>query len=129
MFNIKPRVAVVENDPGILKALERLLIAYGYHAETYSAAELFLQRDAEVHLDCLLLDIMLDGMTGLDLQRILHDTGNAPPIIFITGQSDSSTIRQAREMGCVAFLAKPFEARALWEALNQALDSGVEKCV
>lgn len=121
MTNTVPLVAVVENDLSILKAVERLLIAYGYEAETYSSAELFMRRNSKKTVSCLVLDINLDGISGIELQRILVARGAAPPIIFITGRGDESTIVQAIEQGCIAFLHKPFESHTLRAALNAAL--------
>ncbi|MGZ3158713.1 MAG: response regulator transcription factor [Burkholderiaceae bacterium] len=121
MTNKKPRVAIVENDFGILKAVERLLHAYGYESEIFESAELFLQRSNEKAVDCLVLDINLDGMSGIELQKKLVGQGFAPPIIFITGRGDEPTIAQAIDMGCVAFLHKPFESRSLQSALHIAL--------
>lgn len=121
MKTAKTRVAIVENDPSILKAMERLLLASGYDTEIFHSAEGYLLREGEQRLDCILLDIMLDGITGLNLQKILVDAGKAPPIIFVSGHSDAPTVKQAREQGCAAFLAKPVEARALWGAIEDAL--------
>jgi FixJ family two-component response regulator len=123
MTNHKPRVAVVENDFGILKAVERLLQAYGYESEIFESAELFLQRKNTQTIDCIVLDINLDGMSGIELQKKLVAQGSAPPIIFITGRGDEPTIAQAIDKGCIAFLHKPFESRALQSALNAALHS------
>lgn len=121
MTNNQPVVAVVENDFGILKALQRLLSAYGHEAEMYASAELFLERDQTSKVDCLILDMNLDGMSGLDLQKKLVLQGVAPPIIFITGRGDEITMKQAMEMGCLAFLHKPFESSTLQAAIVKAL--------
>jgi FixJ family two-component response regulator len=121
MTNNKPRVAIVENDFAILKAVERLLHAYGYEPEIFESAELFLQRENKKAIDCLVLDINLDGISGIELQKKLVVQGCAPPIIFITGRGDELTIAQAIDMGCIAFLHKPFESRALQSALKTAL--------
>jgi FixJ family two-component response regulator len=121
MHNTKPVVAIVENDFAILKAVERLLHAYGYDPEIFESAESFLRRANTKEVDCLVLDINLDGISGIELQKKLVTQGSAPPIIFITGRGDEPTIAQAIDMGCIAFLHKPFESRALQSALKLAL--------
>lgn len=120
----KPIVAVVENDPSMVKALRRLLYAYGYKSEVFTSAEMYLQRDSAAPLSCLLLDVNLDGLSGIDLQRALVAMKMAPPIIFISGQGNEETIRTAVDMGCVAFLHKPFESNVLSAAIKQALSIG-----
>ncbi len=116
-------IAVVENDPAMLKALERLLRASGYAPETFVSAESYLARSGSP-VGCLLLDIDLGGISGLALQRRLVDAGTAPPIIFITGETDASARSQAMEQGCLAYLRKPFESAALLSALQGALENG-----
>ncbi|MBI1892231.1 MAG: response regulator [Burkholderiales bacterium] len=118
MLNSKPKVAVVENDSGLLKAVGRLLAASGYEVALFTSAEKYLSRFERTGADYLLLDIALDGMSGLDLQKKLCQEGIAPPIIFITGQGDLPSIGKAIDNGCVAYLHKPFEARSLLNALK-----------
>jgi len=113
-------VVVVENDPAILKAVGRLLRAYQYECELYESAESFLERQSKADIGCLLLDINLGGMSGIELQRKLVAAHKAPPIIFLTSQSDEATLVQAINDGCVAYLYKPFEAQALLQALEAA---------
>eukprot|EP01031_Cornospumella_fuschlensis_P020772 gene20772-25465_t len=81
-------VAVVENDAGMLKALGRLLRAAGYMAQLYPSAEQYLQRGDHSHISCLILDIDLGGLSGIELQQLLVGAGNAPPIVFVTSQID-----------------------------------------
>ncbi len=114
-------MAVVENDPAMLKALERLLRASGYVSEVFTSAEAFLMRRGASAVDCLILDIDLDGISGLSLQKKLVDAGVAPPIIFITGKSDELSRAQATELGCTAYLRKPFESKLLLHAVEEAL--------
>lgn len=121
MKNKKQVVAIVDNDAGLLKAVERLVLAYGFEPETFTSAELYLQRSATKEVDCLVLDINLDGISGLELQKILIANGSAPPIIFITGQGEGSTVKKAIDQGCIAFLHKPFESQQLRSALTVAL--------
>lgn len=124
MTKAKPIVAVIENDSALLKALERLLRAHGYPSELYTSAEEFLEHHPKREIACMILDIDLDGISGLELQSKLVKKGQAPPIIFITGQSDEGCMKQAQEMGCIAYLKKPFESRSLIKALNNATHAG-----
>jgi FixJ family two-component response regulator len=116
-----PIVIVVDNDPAMLKALERLLRARGYASEVFTSAESFLARPSDAPVACMILDIDLGGMSGLELRRRLVGAGNAPPVIFITGQSDGKTHALAEQLGCVAYLKKPFAADALTQAITRAM--------
>ena len=113
-------VAVVENDPGMLKALGRLLRAAGYLAQLYASAELYLQRDDQSDISCLILDIDLGGLSGIELQQMLVGAGKAPPIVFVTSQIDGSFETAAQRLGCLAYLRKPFASQDLLAALQRA---------
>jgi len=121
MHNEKLTIAVVEDDSPLRQAIARLLDVHGYATETFSCAEDYLLRESGVAVDCLLLDIKLQGMSGIELHKELLVQGKAPPVIFITGKDDESVIAQAIDLGCIAFLHKPFESRSLQSALNTAL--------
>lgn len=116
---VQPTVAIVENDDNLRKALKRLLRAHGYQVETYSCAEDFLLRDATIQVDCLVSDIHLDGMSGLDLHRVLRQRGAPPPVAFITGRADKATLAAAVDQGCMAFLHKPIESQVLTRAIQR----------
>ena len=113
-------VAVVENDAAMLKALGRLLRAAGYRAELYASAEAFIGRGAAPQVGCLVLDIDLGGISGIELQQRLADAGDAPPIVFVTSQVDTAFQDKAEALGCLAYLRKPFESHQLMEALHRA---------
>jgi FixJ family two-component response regulator len=119
----KPTVAIVDNDLSFLKALERLVLAFGYHAATYTSAELFLQSLSSANVDCLLLDINLDGISGLDLHRQLVTENKALPVIFISGRADIATLMQGHDVSAASYLQKPFESGSLQTALSLALCS------
>jgi len=121
----RPVVGVVDNDPYILKAVSLLLDAHGYASRDFSSAEDYLQRATDEAVDCLLLDINLDGISGLELQRILLAKGSKVPVIFITGRGDDSTISNAIDLNCVAFLHKPFASSSLRSALRTALQHDI----
>jgi FixJ family two-component response regulator len=118
--NRKLRIAVVENDSALLKALGRLLCASGYEPILFISAEAYLECPEKDPADCLLLDIELGDMSGLELQQKLCEDGIQPPIIFITGQSDIPSIGQAIGNGCIAYLHKPFNVCSLLDALRTA---------
>lgn len=120
MESAKLVVAVVENDPGMLKALGRLLRASGYMAQLYPSAELYLQRADHSEVACLILDIDLGGLSGIELQQMLVGSGNAPPIVFVTSQIDGGFEAAAQRLGCLAYLRKPFASQDLLQALQQA---------
>ena len=113
-------VAVVDNDPAMLKALNRLLSAYGHHVETFTSAEAFLNSSSARDAACLVLDIHLDGMSGLELQRMLSDAGSSIPVIFMTGFDTPASKEEALQAGCIEYLRKPFESSALINAIRKA---------
>jgi len=114
-------VAVVDNDPAMLKAMRQLLRAFDYDTELYDSAETFVSSAAESDAICLLVDVQLGGMSGIELKRRLAASGVLTPVIFMTG-SDCEVIRkQAHEAGCVGFLRKPFAASLLLDAIGKAL--------
>ena len=113
-------VAVIDDDPAMLKAVERLLNAMGFDATTYVSAEAFLEGAIASKAECLVLDINLGGISGIELRRRLAASGSTLPTIFITGVDDESTHREAAEVGCVACLHKPFSAKLLIDAIDQA---------
>jgi FixJ family two-component response regulator len=110
----------VDDDAGMLKGIERLLGAYGFATKTFASAEAFLNLDAAAPVDCLLLDIHLGGMSGLELQRQLAASGRKLPVIFMTAFDDEATRMEAQSAGCVAFLHKPFVANLLIGAIELA---------
>jgi FixJ family two-component response regulator len=113
-------VGVVDNDAGMLKALERLLTAHGFVVEPYVSAEAFLDGAIEDELTCLVLDIHLGGMSGIQLHRQLSASGWKLPVIFVTAFDNPDTEREAVDAGCVAYLLKPFPASSLIGAINAA---------
>jgi FixJ family two-component response regulator len=117
---IRPKtIAIVDDDPSMLKGIERLLGAYGFATKAFASAEAFLSPDATVEFDCLLLDIHLGGMSGIELRRRLAASGSTTPVIFMTAFDDDATRTQAQKAGCVAYLHKPFVAKLLIGAIEQ----------
>jgi FixJ family two-component response regulator len=114
-------VFVIDDDPEIRAAMQRLLEAAGLRAEFFAAAHDFLKRKMPKGPSCLVLDMRLPGMNGLEVQRSLIDAGLGIPIIFITGHGDIPTTVKAMKSGAVEFLTKPFRDKDLLDAIEQAL--------
>jgi FixJ family two-component response regulator len=115
-----PVVFVVDDDVSVREALEHLIIWSGRRAETFASAEEFLARSRTGGPSCLVLDLSLPRLSGLDLQERIVDRTDIP-IIFITGHGDVPTTVQAMKAGAVEFLTKPFSDDVLLEAIDQAL--------
>jgi FixJ family two-component response regulator len=111
-------IAVVEDDPSMLQGLNRLLVARGFRVERFTSAELFLDGLANCEAECLLLDIHLGGISGIDLKRQLTSLGKNLPVIFMTAIDNEATRQEAFDVGCVAYLRKPFLAKLLIDAIN-----------
>lgn len=114
-------VAVVDDDESVRESLPDLLGEFGFNSLVFSSAEEFLASDAVRQMQCLVLDVVMPGMTGLDLQQELKIRGQRIPIIFISAQKDDMIRRRALEQGAVGFLVKPFSDTALLTALNTAM--------
>jgi FixJ family two-component response regulator len=114
-------VAVVEDDTSTLKAIKRLLSARGFQVETWLSAEAFLASGASRYANCLLLDINLGQMSGLELRGQLANSGCTAPIIFMTGNHDERTRQEALKAGCADFLRKPFPSHILFAAIARAI--------
>src|SRR4051812_5869891 len=119
MLMSRPLVAVVDDDPGILKGLERLLNASGYDTAVFDSAEAFLDRPPGRKAACLLLDIHLNGISGIELRRKLAAAGCKLSVIFMTAVDDENVRREAIESGCIALLSKPFPKELLIEAIGK----------
>jgi FixJ family two-component response regulator len=113
-------VVVVDDDHSMLRSLERLLSASGFDAEVFSSAEAFLARTNAREAVCLVLDIHLGGMSGIELRRRLAASGSAVPVVFMTAFDDDRTHEEAMRVGCIACLHKPFPARMLIRAIETA---------
>jgi FixJ family two-component response regulator len=114
-------VIVVDDNSGFLKSVARLLTVHGFTARTFSSAEWLLDSDAARTATCLLLDIHLGGISGIELQRRLAAAGSNCPVIFMTAIDDDATRKEAMEVGCIAYLKKPFAPHLLLDALGKAV--------
>ncbi|HEY7318759.1 MAG TPA: response regulator [Candidatus Binatia bacterium] len=113
-------IVVVEDDPGMKKAIERLLRAAGFHPVSFVSAEELLQTKAADDASCFVLDIHLPGLSGLELGRLLATSSPAKPVIFITGQDEELLRDEAQRLGC-AYFRKPFEGKELLQAIHAAV--------
>jgi len=116
-----PAIFVIDDEPSVRKSLRRLLGAHGFRVEVFESAEQFLKRPPDATLGCVLLDIQMPGLNGLDLQQALAGQHRNLPIVFITGHGDIPTSVRAMRAGAVDFLAKPFDEADLLEAVRRAL--------
>ena len=117
----RPLVSVVDDDESVRESLPDLLKEFGFTVQTFSSAQEFLSSDSLGQTKCLILDVVMPGMTGLDLQQELRRDGHEIPVIFISAQKDAAIREQAFRQGAVKFLCKPFSDTALLEALNLAV--------
>jgi FixJ family two-component response regulator len=121
----KPTVAVVDDDEAVREALANLLASLDLGVAAFASAEEFLAAPARLTAACLITDVQMPGMSGIDLQRHLAASGNRMPIILITAFPLEHLRRQAEEEGAVGFLTKPFDGRVMIDCLEHAL-SGKE---
>jgi len=117
-----PTVFVVDDDPAVRASIQGLLKSASLRSESFGTAEEFLRVKRPDGPSCLVLDVSLPGVNGLDFQRQLGDAGIQIPIIFITGHGDIPMTVKAMKSGAVEFLTKPFLDQALLDAIHQALD-------
>lgn len=116
-------ISVVDDDESIRDATGTLLRSVGYQVATFHTGELFLESDALVRTECLILDIRLPGIDGLELQRRLNASGVGVPIIFMTAHYDQRNRQRAINEGASDFFGKPFAASELLTAIRTALTS------
>jgi FixJ family two-component response regulator len=122
-------VFVIDDDGDVRASIQRLLKTVGLRGEAFASAQDFLQRNMPEGPSCLILDIRLPGMSGLEVQRKLIDAGLSIPIIFISAHADVDMAVRAMKFGAVEFLTKPFRPQELVDAVQQALqrDSGMQR--
>jgi FixJ family two-component response regulator len=121
MAEVRPIVFVVDDDISVRESLELLIRSEGLHVETFESAQGFLARPRPIVPSCVVLDVSLPGLSGLDLQRSIATERRKMPIIFITGHGDIPMSVQAMKAGAVEFLTKPFNDHALLGAVKSAL--------
>jgi two-component system, LuxR family, response regulator FixJ len=117
------RLAVVDDDPSVREALQALLRSAGFAVESFASAEDFLRLAERSDFDCLLLDVRMPGMSGLELQEHLASSGSRIPVLFMSAHADAS-LRTRAGGGAVRLLQKPFSEDALLEAIEASLRRG-----
>jgi FixJ family two-component response regulator len=121
-MNQAPLVFVVDDDASVRKALANLLCSVGLKVQTFGTAQEFLLSERPDAPGCLVLDVRLPGLSGLDLQKQVAEAGIQLPIIFITGHGDIQMSVDAMKAGAVEFLTKPFREQVLLDAIQQAVE-------
>jgi FixJ family two-component response regulator len=114
-------VIVVDDNEGLLKSVSRLLARHGVESRTFASAEALLESDCVPTATCLLLDIHLGGISGIELRRRLAASGSKRPVIFMTANDDEATRNEAMDAGCIAYLQKPFAGQVLLDAIGKAV--------
>jgi FixJ family two-component response regulator len=122
MPDVTPIVFVVDDDVSVRESLEALIRCEGWQPETFASAQEFLDRPRVQIPNCLVLDVSLPGLNGLDLQSLVANERTDMPIIFITGHGDVPMTVQAMKAGAVEFLTKPFNDEVLLAAIRAALE-------
>ncbi|HEY0872319.1 MAG TPA: response regulator [Vicinamibacterales bacterium] len=118
-------VYVVDDDPSVRRALERLLRLEGYRVQTFASGAEFLRVPDRDEPACVVLDIRMPGLSGFELLECLSTRRHALPVILITGHGELPMATHATRIGCVGFLAKPFEDVALLNAVREAFGQHV----
>lgn len=115
-------IAIVDDDPSVREGLSSLIRSAGLQIETFVSAQEFLDRPVAEAPSCLVLDLQLPGLSGLDLQKKMAEAGLEIPIVFLTGHGDIPASVQAMKAGAVEFLTKPFDEQDLLQAIQEAVE-------
>jgi FixJ family two-component response regulator len=123
-----PMISIVDDDRSLREATKGLVRSFGYGADAFASAEEFLQSDRVNDTSCLILDVNMPGLSGIELQNHLIAQGNRMPIIFITAVLEEATRAKALKAGAVGFLSKPFREEWLINHLDTALNRKKAHC-
>ena len=115
-------IAIVDDDPSVRRGLQRLIRSAGWKAETFASAQEFLDRPLAISPNCLVLDLQLPGLSGLDLQQRMADLGLDIPVVFLTGQGNIPASVKAMKAGAIEFLTKPVDEQNLLKAIQEAIE-------
>jgi FixJ family two-component response regulator len=115
-------IAIVDDDPSAREGLSSLVRSAGWRAETFASAQEFLARPGGQAPSCLVLDLQMPGLSGLDLQKRIAEVGLEVPIVFLTGHGNIPSSVKAMKAGAVEFLTKPFEEEKLLQAIEEAIE-------
>ena len=118
----RPVIAIVDDDQSIREALDDLVLSCGYQSRLFASAQAYLADGDRLAIDCMLVDVNMPGLTGLELQAVLNeDVASKPPMIFMTSYRDERTKMAALDGGAFAFLGKPVDFNQLVQCLEDAL--------
>ena len=120
-------VSIVDDDESLRRSVKNLLTSVGFRVETFDSAEAYLRAPDREESGCLVLDLRMPGMSGLDLLGHLAAAGSRVPVVVLTAHSDAEARRRTLQAGAVAFLGKPFHGDALLDAVRSAL-TDAEPC-
>jgi len=120
-------IAIIDDDLDVLAAVERLLSSLGYKTECYASASEFIDAVMTSEASCLVSDVNLGDITGVEMGRHLSALGYTFPVIFMTGSDDPMLRKQAMEFGCVAYLPKPFKRDQIATALTKAVGQHLKR--
>jgi FixJ family two-component response regulator len=115
-------IAIIDDDPSVQRGLQRLIRSAGWKAETFASAQEFLARSRAASPNCVLLDLQLPGLSGLELQKRMAELRLETPIVFLTGHGDIPASVQAMKAGAVQFLTKPVDEQELLRAIEEAVE-------
>jgi FixJ family two-component response regulator len=118
----EPVVAIVDDDPSAREGLQSLIESAGWRTETFASAQEFLARPGAEAPSCLVLDLQMPGLSGLDLQKRMAEVGLEVPIVFLTGHGNIPASVKAMKAGAVEFLTKPFDEEKLVQAIEEAIE-------
>lgn len=114
-------IAIVDDEPAVLRGLRRLLDTHHFKTELFSSGEAFLERDTTIDVACIVLDIQMGGISGIEMRRRLAARGSTIPVIFMTAFDSAALREEAIEAGCAAFLPKPLSGHELVGAIRKAI--------
>jgi FixJ family two-component response regulator len=117
------RIAIVDDDASVLRALSRMLRSFDFFTETYTSGREFLEKIDRYSPQCIILDLHMESMSGLDIQRHLLRLGSSTPTIVITGHDNLQTREESLGLGAGAFLSKPVEVDLLIETINRLVSN------
>ena len=119
-----PLVAIVDDDASVRQSSDRLIRSFGYRTQIFASGREFLSSVASGNATCVLLDMRMPEMDGLEIQRALAERGARTPIVFLTGRASEEEERRARTAGAVAFLRKPVNQTSLRQAIESVVARG-----
>jgi FixJ family two-component response regulator len=122
-----PLISIVDDDESVRQALKSLIDSVGFRAEVFGSGEEFLNSAYVLQTDCLIADVRMPGMTGLELQERLNAAGSPIPVVFISAHDDKEAQNRGQRAGAIAFLQKPFSEESLLGAISAGLDKSKPK--